>query len=291
MTAGDKNDGDTEGYLQNISALPSVFETIQSQGLIAKKRFGQNFLTDPNLLSKIAKAAGPLQGFHVIEIGPGPGGLTRALLKEGAASVTALELDLECINLLEPLKAAADGRLNILHQDALKTDFKSLLGGRPTKIVANLPYNIATELIARWLEAKLDVASYTVMVQKEVALRLTASKKDEHYGRLSLLAQFFTTSKRLFDVPPRAFIPAPKVMSSILSLTPHNDYDANLWPNLSKIIASAFNQRRKMLRSSLKSVANSLQLEVAFEQAKCDGSMRAEDLSLDEFMRLSSAMK
>ncbi len=205
-----------------IDGLPPLREVIATHGLAARKALGQNFLLDLNLTARIARAGGPLPGHHVIEIGPGPGGLTRALLAEGADHVTAIEMDRRCRPALDEIAAHHGGRLSIVEGDALTQDHASIAAGRPTRIVANLPYNVAAPLIVGWLKTEPWppwFMSATLMVQREFADRLVAGPdKPKDYGRLSVLAGWRATAKILFNVPPSAFVPQPKVMSSIVRL-------------------------------------------------------------------------
>src|SRR6476469_2301334 len=234
-----------------VAALPPLRETIAKHGLDARKRFGQHFLLDINLARRIARAPQPLDQGTVIEIGPGPGGLTRALLLEGAARLVAIEVDPRALGALAELQAAAGGRLQVIEADALTVDPASL-GAAPRRIVANLPYNISTALLVRWLHAADAIADMVLMFQKEVVDRLVAVPRSKDYGRLSVLAQHVCEVRRLFDVPPAAFVPPPKVTSSVARLTPRpaSQRLANLAP-LEKITAGAFGQRRKMLRGAL----------------------------------------
>ena len=203
----------------DVAALPPLRETIAKHGLDARKRFGQHFLLDLNLTRRIARAAAPLDEGTVIEIGPGPGGLTRALLLEGAARVVAVEVDPRPLAALAELADAADGRLTVIEADALTVD-PAILGVAPRRIVANLPYNISTPLLVRWLQAADSIADMVLMFQKEVVDRLAAVPRTKDYGRLSVLAQHVCEIRRLFDIPAAAFVPPPKVTSSVAQLTP-----------------------------------------------------------------------
>src|SRR5262245_10104041 len=236
--------------------LPPLREVIQRHGLAARKSLGQNFLLDLNLTSKIARKAGDLGETTVIEVGPGPGGLTRALLAHGARRVVAIERDERCLAALAEIAAHYPGRLEVISGDALRTDFAALAAGEPVRIVANLPYNIGTELLVRWL----TVAdwppfwrSMTLMFQREVAGRIVAAPGSDSYGRLGVLAGWRTQAKIAFDVPPQAFTPPPKVTSSVVNLTPRAAPLAADVRLLSRVTEAAFGQRRKMLRQSLKS--------------------------------------
>jgi 16S rRNA (adenine1518-N6/adenine1519-N6)-dimethyltransferase len=268
--------------------LPPLREVIERYGLMAKKSLGQNFLLDLNLTAKIARAAGNLNGKNVIEIGPGPGGLTRALLLEGAKHVTAIERDERCIAALRELAAAFPGRLTIIEGDALATDIPSLVAA-PRKIVANLPYNIATPLLLRWLDQARSYDSLTLMFQKEVAERLAAAPDSGAYGRLSVIAQFLCDVHLAFDIPPQAFVPPPKVTSTVVQLIPRAEPLAACDKGkLERVTAAAFGQRRKMLRQSLKSLGGNTAAMMA--AAGVEPTARAETLSVKQFCALARAL-
>jgi 16S rRNA (adenine1518-N6/adenine1519-N6)-dimethyltransferase len=261
---------------------------IARHGIGARKSLGQNFILDLNLTRRIARVAGPLGGGATIEIGPGPGGLTRALFDEGAARVIAIERDPRCLAALGELAALYPGRLAIVDGDALKID-PVTLAEKPRRIVANLPYNIATALLLRWLGRIGEYESLTLMFQREVAERLVAAPRTPAYGRLSILVQWLCEARILFDIPPRAFTPAPKVTSSVVRLTPR---PMPLAPAdkavLERVTAAAFGQRRKMLRASLKSLG--VPVEPLLAAAGIAGTARAEELSVTEFCALASAL-
>jgi 16S rRNA (adenine1518-N6/adenine1519-N6)-dimethyltransferase len=268
--------------------LPPLREVIRRFELGAKKSLGQNFLLDLNLTRRIARAAAPLDEANVVEIGPGPGGLTRALLFEGARHVTAIERDPRCVAALRELEAAFPGRLAIVAGDALALDAASLVPA-PRKIVANLPYNIATPLLIRWLGEARAFASLTLMFQKEVAERLAAGPGDEAYGRLAVLTQWRCTVKLLFDVPPQAFVPAPKITSTVVQLVPREaPLAACEQAALERVTAAAFGQRRKMLRQSLKSLGGDTAALIA--AAGAAPTARAEELSVTQFCALARAL-
>ncbi|MER8968703.1 16S rRNA (adenine(1518)-N(6)/adenine(1519)-N(6))-dimethyltransferase RsmA [Mesorhizobium sp. M0808] len=277
----------------SIDGLPPLREVIERHGLQAKKALGQNFLLDLNLTSKIARTAGDLSDVTVIEVGPGPGGLTRALLLNGARRVVAIERDERCLAALAEIANHYPGRLEIVAGDALKADFAALAKGVPgsggSKIVANLPYNIGTELLIRWLtvtEWPPFYTSMTLMFQREVAERIAASPGSEAYGRLGVLAGWRTEAKIAFDVPPQAFTPPPKVTSSVVHLVPRaNPLPAEV-KRLSRVTEAAFGQRRKMLRQSVKSLGG----EALLTRAGIDPTRRAETLSVEEFVRLTNAV-
>jgi 16S rRNA (adenine1518-N6/adenine1519-N6)-dimethyltransferase len=252
---------------------------------VARKGLGQNFLLDLNLTGRIARAAGRLDRATVIEIGPGPGGLTRALLAAGARQVVAIERDQRCLAALDELAAAYPGRLDLVAADALALD-PVALSDPPRKIVANLPYNIATPLLLGWLERCRDYESLTLMFQREVAERLTAAPRSKSYGRLSVAVQWLAEVKILFDVPPQAFVPPPKVISSVVHIRPRPTplYPAEK-PMLERVVAAAFGQRRKMLRTTLKSLG--IPVAPLLERAGVAPTARAEELSLAEFCALA----
>ena len=266
-------------------ALPPLRAVIARHGIAARKSLGQNFILDLNLTRRIARAAAPLDAATVIEIGPGPGGLTRALLAEGARHLVAIERDPRCLAALAELAACFPGRLEPVAGDALVLD-PAALAPAPRKIVANLPYNIATALLLRWLDRIGDYDSLTLMFQKEVALRLAAAPRSPAYGRLSVMVQWLCLPKVLFDVPPRAFVPPPKVTSSVVQLLPRA---APLAPAtkaaLERVTAAAFGQRRKMLRSSLGSLG--LPVEPLLAAAGIAPTARAEELSVVDFCSLA----
>lgn len=270
-------------------ALPPLREVIARHGLSARKSLGQNFLLDLNLTGKIARAAGDLTAGTTIEIGPGPGGLTRALLSHGAREVIAIERDARCLGALAEIAAAYPGRLTVIEGDALAVDCAKL-GTTPRRIVANLPYNIATPLIIKWLQQGAAFASLTVMVQKEVADRLIATPRTKDYGRLSVLAQFLSKPRRLFDLPPRAFVPPPKVTSTVIELLPLPEpaFPARL-ADLERVTQAAFGQRRKMLRQSLRSLGGDT--EALMAAAEITPTARAEELTVAQFAALARALE
>ena len=262
---------------------------IARHGIAARKSLGQNFILDLNLTRRIARAAGPLDSGTTIEIGPGPGGLTRALLDEGAARVVAIERDTRCLAALTELQAHYAGRLELIEGDALALD-PAALTPAPRRIVANLPYNIATALLLRWLDRITDYESLTLMFQREVAERLTAAPRSAAYGRLSVLVQWLCEAWILFDIPPRAFTPPPKVTSSVVRLVPRAAPLALAdKATLERVTGAAFGQRRKMLRSSLKSLG--VAVEPLLSEAGLAGTARAEELSAAEFCALARAIE
>jgi len=271
----------------SMDGLPPLRDVIQRHGLFAKKALGQNFLLDLNLTRRIARTAGRLENATVLEVGPGPGGLTRALLMEGARRVIAIERDERCIAALEEISVHFPGRLEIIAGDAMKTDFAALASDAETvKIVANLPYNIGTELLVRWLTPEgwpPFYESMTLMFQREVAERIVAHPGSAHYGRLGVLAGWRTEARIAFDVPPQAFTPSPKVTSSVVHILPRAEPLAVDGGKLARLTEAAFGQRRKMLRQSLKRLGG----EALLEKAEIDGTRRAETLSVEEFVRLA----
>jgi 16S rRNA (adenine1518-N6/adenine1519-N6)-dimethyltransferase len=270
-----------------LAALPPLREVIAAHGIGADKRLGQHFLLDLNLTAKIARVAGDLAGATVFEIGPGPGGLTRALLGTNAARIVAIERDPRCIAALGPVVDAAAGRLTLIEADALAVDL-AVLAPPPRAIIANLPYNVATPLLIGWLARASDFISMTLMFQREVALRLVASPREKAYGRLSVMTQWLTEAHLEFDLPGRAFTPPPKVESSIVRLVPRA-----LGPGepgfgaMERVVAASFGQRRKMLRAALRAlVPDPAPLLAA---ADIDPTARAEELDVAAFRRLAHA--
>jgi 16S rRNA (adenine1518-N6/adenine1519-N6)-dimethyltransferase len=262
-------------------------EVIARCGLTARKGLGQNFLLDLNLTRRIARAAHPLTGHTVIEVGPGPGGLTRALLLEGAERVIAIERDRRALPALAEIAERYPGRLEVIEADALALDMGKLASGA-VKVVANLPYNIATPLLVSWLSGPWPpwYCSLTLMFQKEVAERIVASPGSAAYGRLSVLCQWRARCRRLFDIDRRAFTPAPAVTSSLVEIVPAPEpADAPSLAALERVTKAAFGQRRKMLRSSLK--AATPDAEALIERAKIAPTARAEELTVAEFCRLA----
>jgi 16S rRNA (adenine1518-N6/adenine1519-N6)-dimethyltransferase len=268
--------------------LPPLRQVIETHGLAAKKSLGQNFLFDLNLTRRIARAAAPLDQTTIIEIGPGPGGLTRALLVEGAKKVIAVERDARAMPALKEIADHYPGRLQVIEGDALEVDWSALVDG-PARIVANLPYNVGTPLLLGWLTKGQWPPFYdslTLMFQKEVALRIAAAPGAEDYGRLSVICQWRCVCKKLFDVNRSAFTPPPKITSSIVQLVPRERPEIECTVSaLERITAAAFGQRRKMLRSSLKSVFQSP--EAVLEQLGIDATRRAEELAVNDFARLA----
>jgi len=271
------------------AALPPLREVIARHGIAARRSLGQNFILDLNVTRRIARAAGPLDAGTVIEVGPGPGGLTRALLEAGAMHVVAIERDRRCLAALGELAAAYPGRLELVEGDALELD-PAALTPAPRKIVANLPYNIATALLLRWLDRIGDYQGLTLMFQREVAERLVGRPRSSAYGRLSVIVQWLTEPKILFELPPRAFVPAPKVTSSVVSLLPRAVPIALAdKATLERVTAAAFGQRRKMLRSSLKTLG--APVEPLLATARIVPTARAEELSVAEFCALARALQ
>ena len=276
---------------QYKSLLP-LRQVVGDNGLLSRhgfsKKLGQNFLLDLDITRRIAKIAAPLKGCTVIEIGPGPGGLTRAILELEPDKVFAIEKDSKCIDALAELVKLSEGVLSIVEGDALKTNFQSLVDGS-MKIIANLPYNIGTQLLINWLHNLSNISSLTLMFQKEVALRITAEHGNKDYGRLSVLCQYLCDVTLVFDLPPHVFKPAPKVFSSVIHLVPKKleKKDLDLVPFIEKMTGAAFGQRRKMLRVSLKSVFPEGDLNKAFETLNIAPTERAENLSVEQFVSLA----
>ncbi len=264
--------------------LPPLRDVIERHGLAAKKSLGQNFLFDLNLTRRIARTALPFDNCTIVEIGPGPGGLTRALLAEGAQRVVAVERDDRALPALAEIQSIYPDRLMVIGGDALEQDWRRIVSGN-AKIVANLPYNISTALLTRWLadaEWPPWFQSLTLMFQKEVALRIVAKAGDSEYGRLSVLCQWRSKAQRLFDVNRSAFTPPPKITSSIVQLVPRAEpFPACSVSSLERVTAAAFGQRRKMLRSSLKSVFSDA--EATLESLGIEPQKRAEELTVEQF--------
>ena len=273
-----------------LDGLPPLREVIDRYELRAKKSLGQNFLLDLNLTGKIARAAGDLSSATVIEVGPGPGGLTRALLAHGAARVIAIERDERCLAALAEIAGHYPGRLEVISGDAMKTDFAALAdGAQDVKIVANLPYNIGTELLIRWLTVPdwpPFYSSMTLMFQKEVAQRIVARPGGDAYGRLGVLAGWRTEARIVFDLPPQAFTPPPKVTSAVVHVVPRARPLPADGRKLARVTEAAFGQRRKMLRQSLKGIGG----EALLAATGIDGTRRAETLSVEEFVALANAI-
>lgn len=273
-----------------VAALPPLREVIKAHGLAARRSLGQNFLLDLNITRRIARAAGPLENTTVLEIGPGPGGLTRALLEEGAGTVIAVERDDRCIAALDDIAAVADGRLEILAADALAIDVAALAEKHGTlRAVANLPYNISTPLLIGWLKRIALFDRFILMFQSEVADRLAAQPGTKAYGRLSVAAQWRCDVRPLFTLPPRAFTPAPKVASTVVELTPRSAPLADADPDiLEELVAAAFGQRRKMLRAALKGVFADPQATLTAVGIAPEA--RAETVSIEGFCALARAL-
>jgi 16S rRNA (adenine1518-N6/adenine1519-N6)-dimethyltransferase len=275
--------------MSQIDDLPPLREVIARHDLRAIKSLGQNFLLDLNLTARIARAAGDLRAVTVIEVGPGPGGLTRALLAAGAKRVIAIERDRRCLSALAEISDRYPGRLNVVEADALEIDM-AILAERPTRIVANLPYNIATPLLVGWLRAEPWPPFYDcliLMFQREVAERIVARCGSKAYGRLAVLAGWRTQAEIVFDVDPRAFTPSPKVLSSVVRLTPRASLLACDSVALERVTAAAFGKRRKMLRQSLKALGHDTAR--LLETVNIDGSRRAEEIDVAGFVALANA--
>ena len=273
--------------MSQIDSLPPLREVIARHGLSAKKQLGQNFLLDLNLTAKIARAAGPLAGNTIIEVGPGPGGLTRALLAEGAAKVIAIERDERTLPALAEIADAYPGRLEVISGDAMDIDYAALASG-PTRIIANLPYNIGTELLVRWLTLEPWpplFQSLTLMFQREVAERIVAKPGEDAYGRLGVLCGWRTDARILFNLPASAFTPPPKVTSAVVQLIPKPTDAAVRVSDVERITRAAFGQRRKMIRQSLKSTG--VPVERLLAAAGLKGDERAETLPIEAFLEMA----
>ncbi|KQR73329.1 16S rRNA (adenine(1518)-N(6)/adenine(1519)-N(6))-dimethyltransferase RsmA [Rhizobium sp. Leaf341] len=276
-----------------IDGLPPLRDVIQRHGLDAKKALGQNFLLDLNLTQKIARTAGPLDDATVIEVGPGPGGLTRAILSLGVRKLIAIERDSRCLPALAEISDHYPGRLEVIEGDALKVDFAELArqagADGPIRIIANLPYNVGTQLLVNWLTMEPwppFYASMTLMFQREVGLRIVADETNDHYGRLGVLAGWRTEARMAFDVPPQAFTPPPKVTSTVVHLEPRENPIPCSIAALERVTQAAFGQRRKMLRQSVKPLGG----ETLLAKAGIDPQRRAETLSVEEFCRLANCL-
>ncbi|TCT05086.1 16S rRNA (adenine(1518)-N(6)/adenine(1519)-N(6))-dimethyltransferase RsmA [Aquabacter spiritensis] len=273
-----------------IDALPPLRDVIRRHDLSAQKALGQNFLLDLNLTARIARGSGPLEGARVLEVGPGPGGLTRALLALGAEKVVAVERDRRCIAALAEVAEAYPGRLDVIEGDALKVDVRPLLGDGPARVVANLPYNVATLLLVGWLSTDPWppwFTSLTLMFQREVAERIVAAPGSKAYGRLAVLAGWRTEARILFDVAPTAFVPPPKVTSSVVHLVPRRQPLPCRLADLERVTEAAFGQRRKMLRQSLRSLG--VDALALLARAGLPETERAEEIDVAGFVALANA--
>ncbi len=272
-----------------VPDLPPIREVIKRHGLAASKALGQNFLLDEQLLSRISALPGDLAGAQVLEVGPGPGGLTRALLRAGA-SVTAIEMDRRCLPALAELSESFPGQLVVMESDALKIDHGALMGGQPFHVLSNLPYNVGTALFVRWLSGEAwppQWRSLTLMFQREVAERIVAAAGDDAYGRLAVLAQWRAEARLAMKVHRSAFTPAPKVMSAVVHVTPAAMPEGVSARMLERLTEAAFGQRRKMLRQSLKGVPGALD---ALASLGIDETRRAETVSVTEFVELAKVL-
>jgi 16S rRNA (adenine1518-N6/adenine1519-N6)-dimethyltransferase len=270
------------GMSANPNHWPPLREVIARHGLAARHALGQHFLLDGNLTDRIVREAGDLAGRHVVEVGPGPGGLTRSLLASAAASVTAIELDRRAIGAVTELAETEGGRLRVIEGDALSADIPTLVPA-PRQIIANLPYNVASPLLVGWLRQAGSFERMTLMFQQEVAERICAAVDTTAYGRLSVLAQWICDARVVMRLPPAAFIPPPKVWSAVVSLVPHAVQPAPaVFKAMETVTAAAFGQRRKMLRGSLRALGG----EALLARAGIAGERRAETLSVAEFKRL-----
>jgi 16S rRNA (adenine1518-N6/adenine1519-N6)-dimethyltransferase len=277
---------------QTIDGLPPLREVIRRCGLTARKSLGQNFLLDLNLAARIARAAGPLEGITVVEIGPGPGGLTRALLALGASRVVAVERDDRAIGALQEIVSHYPGRLEIVAADALSFEARTLLHGSRARIIANLPYNIATALLVMWITTEPWPPWYdsaVLMFQREVAERIVAQVGSKSYGRLSVLVQWRCEARIVFDVNASAFVPPPKVTSSIVRIVPRSAPLPCHRAMLEAVTQAAFGQRRKMLRQSLRSLGVDTPELIA--AAGLDPTARAEDVSVEQFVNLARMLE
>jgi 16S rRNA (adenine1518-N6/adenine1519-N6)-dimethyltransferase len=274
-----------------IDSLPPLRDVIRRHDLQARKSLGQNFLLDLNLTARVARASGPLESACVLEVGPGPGGLTRALLALGAARVVAIEKDSRAIAALSEVAEHYPGRLDVVEADAMGIDHAALFGGAPARVVANLPYNIATPLLVGWLTGPWPAwwQSLTLMFQREVAERIVAQPGSDAYGRLGVLAGWRTHARIAFDVPPQAFVPPPKVVSSVVHLVPRQQPEPCSVRALESVTQAAFGQRRKMLRQSLKGVFKDP--SATLEAVGIEPTRRAEEIPIAGFAALARALE
>jgi 16S rRNA (adenine1518-N6/adenine1519-N6)-dimethyltransferase len=277
--------------MSQIDDLPPLREVVRAHGLMAKKSLGQNFLFDLNLTSRIARSSGPLEDATVIEVGPGPGGLTRAILAAGARKMIAIERDSRCLPALAEIAERYPGRLEVVEADALEFDPRPLVGDGLVRIIANLPYNVGTALLTGWLTGESWPpwwASLTLMFQREVAERIVTDESDpKNYGRLGVLCGWRTEARILFDVPPSAFVPPPKITSSVVHLIPRTSPLPCRIGALETVTRAAFGQRRKMLRQSLKSIAPDPALII--RAAGLEDTIRAENIPVDGYVALANA--
>lgn len=277
--------------MSQIDDLPPLRDIVRNHELLAKKSLGQNFLFDLNLTSRIARSAGSLAGHTIVEVGPGPGGLTRAILAAGAEKLVVIERDSRCIPALQEIAAYYPGRLQIVEGDALEIDPEAFLEGRPARIIANLPYNVGTALLTGWIsksEWPPWWSSLTLMFQREVAERIVADERDtKNYGRLGVLCGWRTEARIMFDVPPSAFVPPPKVTSSIVHIEPRQSPLPCRVRALEAVTRAAFGQRRKMLRQSLKGLMpNPISL---LQQVGINETARAEEIPIEGYVALANA--
>ena len=268
----------------------SLKSTVEKYGLMAKKSLGQNFLLNQNIPDKIIRCSLEKQSLKdfqdndVYEIGPGPGGLTRAIISNNPKKLTVVEMDHRCIQIMEDLKEETNANMDIINADALKTDF-SILEGQNKQIISNLPYNISVPLLIGWLKKMQHYQGLTLMFQKEVAERILSPIKTKNYGRISVLAQLCAKVEKLFDISPECFVPAPKIWSTVLLFQPSDDIkDAQIMEKVEHLTEKAFGQRRKMIRQSLKSITN---IDKACEIAGVNMTMRAEEISPEQYYKIA----
>lgn len=271
--------------------LPSTSELIKKYGLDAKKSLGQNFILDKNFTDKIVKSVGDISDYEVLEVGPGPGSLTRSILDAGVKKLISIEKDQRCLAALEELQDFYGDRFQIINDDALKMSESDFISGKKKfKIIANLPYNIGTVLLIKWLRIAPQISSMTLMLQKEVVQRIVAKPGTKHYGRLAVMTNFLCDSKMVFTVNKSVFIPPPKVTSAILQVTPYERplFDVE-FDKLEKVVAAAFNQRRKMIKSALKTTFDNA--ENILIDLEINPELRAENLTIEDFCKLAGALK
>ncbi|MCH2037317.1 MAG: 16S rRNA (adenine(1518)-N(6)/adenine(1519)-N(6))-dimethyltransferase RsmA [Rickettsiales bacterium] len=272
-----------------IDALPPLKEVVHSYDLAPQKKLGQNFLYDANLTDKIVRSAGTLADKTVIEIGPGPGGLTRSILRAGVKKLYCIERDTRCLPALKILEEESNQTCQIINEDALSIDY-SQLGSEPFAVIANLPYNISTTLLVHWLDHIELFDQFTLMFQKEVVERIHASPNTKDYGRLSVITQFLCQTRPVFHIPPEAFMPPPKVVSSVINIVPRKEVPSDVsWEGLKKICHITFGKRRKTLRNSLQQLTDSQTVTSLLDSIDIDPQKRPEVLDIDDFCKLTKA--
>lgn len=274
-----------------IDTLPPLKDIVKEYGLAPQKNLGQNFIYDANLTDKIARAAGDLSEKTVIEIGPGPGGLTRSILRAGVKKLYCIERDQRCLDALKTLEEQSNNICSIINEDALNLDYTTL-ASPPFTIIANLPYNISTTLLVKWLDNIELFEQFTLMFQKEVVERIHAVPNTKDYGRLSIITQFLCHTRPVFHIPPEAFMPPPKVVSSVINILPRQETYADIsWDGLKRICQVTFGKRRKTLRNSLQEFTDSTTILELLDTIGINSQRRPETLTIEEFCNLTKAFK